>query len=141
MTQYVLIENMHHEVLAITNDEDAMREAVKEHVERIFSFLTCAGVTEAVHNIMNNLIRDYPFTVYTYDREPLPKHVEATSVIQIVPEHHWGGCLAVVSEVHDWGVQAYITVPVQGQAYVRLTWKEFVPVVDTVPFVVTDIED
>jgi hypothetical protein len=53
--------------------------------------------------------------------------MQPNTVIQIAPPHRWAGCLAIVDEVKDWGVQAYITMPVGDtvrEAYVRLKWAE-----------------
>lgn len=37
----------------------------------------------------------------------------------------WCGCLLQVDEVKPWGVQAYIHVPNQGDAYIRLKNGDF----------------
>lgn len=37
----------------------------------------------------------------------------------------WIGCLMIVDEVKDWGVQAYLHVPMQGNAYLRLRHNEY----------------
>jgi hypothetical protein len=55
-------------------------------------------------------------------------HLEKDEIIQIVPSHKWGGCLAVVDEPKSFGCQAYVTVPdaeSSGRAYIRLNWDEF----------------
>lgn len=44
-------------------------------------------------------------------------------VIQInerFPITDWIGCLMIVGEVKSWGVQAYLHVPMQGNAYLRI---------------------
>lgn len=46
--------------------------------------------------------------------------IKKHDVIQIHPEHSWGGCLAIVDEVKRWGVQAYVQIPLKGSAYIRL---------------------
>ena len=46
-------------------------------------------------------------------------------VIQIAPTHKWGGCLAVVDEQKQWGVQAGVPIPEKGIAYIRLVWGDF----------------
>lgn len=54
-------------------------------------------------------------------------------IIQIIPSHRWGGCIAVVDDVRSWGCQCYVTVPPNGPedvsapAYIRLNWGEFEP--------------
>ena len=37
----------------------------------------------------------------------------------------WIGCLMIVDEVKDWGVQAYLHVPMKGDAYLRLKHGEY----------------
>lgn len=32
----------------------------------------------------------------------------------------WTGCVLIVDEVKDWGVQAFLRIPAQGDAYIRL---------------------
>lgn len=58
--------------------------------------------------------------------------IEKDDIIQIVPDHKWGGCLAVVDEPKSFGCQAYVTIPGPdgnaGEAYIRLNWNEFEPV-------------
>lgn len=57
--------------------------------------------------------------------------LESDDVIQIVPNHKWGGCIAVVDDPRDWGCVAYVTVPSNdgktGPAYIRLKNEEFIP--------------
>jgi len=59
------------------------------------------------------------------------KHALAKDeIIQILPAHKWGGCLAIVSEVKSWGVLAYVTVPGSegmpaGHAHIRLVAGDF----------------
>ena len=36
----------------------------------------------------------------------------------------WCGCLLIVDEVKDWGVQAGMKVPFKGVAYIRLTFDQ-----------------
>jgi hypothetical protein len=54
-------------------------------------------------------------------------------IIQIAPPHKWGRCLAVISEMKSFGVQAYVSIPnndgtAPGSAYIRLSWDDFEPV-------------
>lgn len=56
------------------------------------------------------------------------KNIEQHSIVQVVPEHQWAGCLVVVDEVKSWGMQGYVQVPMGGQAYIRLKWEEFEPI-------------
>ena len=46
-------------------------------------------------------------------------------VVQVSPTHdeRFGGALLVVTEVMGWGVQGYVQMPGQGQAYYRLPFK------------------
>lgn len=37
----------------------------------------------------------------------------------------WNGCLVIVHEIRDWGIVAYMKVPMKGVAYIRLTFDEF----------------
>ena len=37
----------------------------------------------------------------------------------------WCGCLLIVDEVKEWGVQAFIHIPFQGNSYVRLSYEQF----------------
>lgn len=46
-------------------------------------------------------------------------------VIQVDPnfEARFAGAMLVVTEVYDWGVQGFVQIPVQGQAFYRLPWE------------------
>jgi len=50
-----------------------------------------------------------------------------TSVVQIngLGQGGWMGCLCQVDEVKPWGVQAWVEIPMQGSAYIRLRWEQF----------------
>ena len=37
----------------------------------------------------------------------------------------WRGCVLIVDEVKSWGVQAFLHIPGQGDAYIRLRNDEF----------------
>ncbi len=37
----------------------------------------------------------------------------------------WCGCILIVDEVKDWGVQAFAHIPFQGDAYVRLKEDQY----------------
>ena len=60
--------------------------------------------------------------------------VRVNDVVQIVPDHKWSGCFVLVTEVKSWGVQGFIQVPMEGQAYIRLQHDEF-ELVGTAPFI------
>lgn len=49
------------------------------------------------------------------------------SVIQIngLGQGGWMGCLCQVDDVRDWGVQAWVQIPMGGSAYIRLSWDQF----------------
>ena len=54
--------------------------------------------------------------------------VNVNDVIQVndsIPNSSWIGCLMIVSEVKNWGVIAYLRVPTQGNAYLRLRHNEY----------------
>ena len=54
--------------------------------------------------------------------------VSKNDVIQVVEgvgNGSWTGCLMIVDEVKDWGVIAYLHVPMQGDAYLRLKHGEY----------------
>lgn len=46
-------------------------------------------------------------------------------IVQIAPEHEWGGALVIVTKIKPWGIQGYVEIPLHGQAYVRLKNNEF----------------
>lgn len=46
-------------------------------------------------------------------------------IIQANENSGWCGAVLVVSEVKDWGVQAYVTIPMEGEAYVRLRHDQY----------------
>lgn len=49
------------------------------------------------------------------------------SVIQATENAgNWCGCLLIVDEVKSWGVVASMLVPMQGIAYIRLKFDQFV---------------
>ena len=37
----------------------------------------------------------------------------------------WCGCVLIVDEVKSWGVQAFLRIPCQGDAYIRLPHDAF----------------
>lgn len=36
----------------------------------------------------------------------------------------WAPALIVVTEIKDWGIMGYTSIPTQGDAYIRLKWDE-----------------
>ena len=58
----------------------------------------------------------------------MQNNVKKNDVIQINEKFKgtgWIGCLMIVDEVKSWGVQAYLHVPMQGDAYLRLKHEEY----------------
>lgn len=55
----------------------------------------------------------------------MEKKIEKGTVIQITESHKWVGCLAVVSEPKTFGCQAYVEIPEEGSAYIRLNFEDF----------------
>ncbi len=52
--------------------------------------------------------------------------LEIHDIVQAIPGvTHWGPCLVVVSEIKTWGIQGYTSIPMQGDAYIRLKFGEF----------------
>ena len=37
----------------------------------------------------------------------------------------WCGTVLIVDEVREWGVQAFVHIPLQGDAYIRLSNEKF----------------
>lgn len=60
----------------------------------------------------------------------MSEELKPGDVVQIVEGHHWCGCLAVVSELKGWGIQAYVSIPHNdgtppGNAYIRVPNGQF----------------
>lgn len=53
------------------------------------------------------------------------KIIEKGTVIQITENHKWSGCLAIVSEPKTFGCQAYVEIPEEGSAHIRLNFEDF----------------
>ncbi len=50
-------------------------------------------------------------------------------IVQINPETPtFGGCFLVVTEVKDWGVMGYVSIPGGGEAYYRARHDQYEPV-------------
>lgn len=50
------------------------------------------------------------------------------SIVQIIPSvETFGACLAVIDEIHSWGILAWLQVAGEecGQAWLRLSWDQF----------------
>ena len=59
----------------------------------------------------------------------LPFAIATNDVVQIIPDRvgnfHFQGKVAGVDEVYNWGIRARVE-QFEGDAYIRLSWKEFV---------------
>jgi hypothetical protein len=58
------------------------------------------------------------------------RDVGAGDVVQIDPAHDpvFGGCIAIVDDCYNWGIQGHVVVPHQGssaRAYVRVPSMQF----------------
>jgi hypothetical protein len=55
--------------------------------------------------------------------------VEINDIVQVDPLFEiFGGCMVVVTEVKDWGIQGYVqSAGVEGQQYIRLKTEMFEP--------------
>lgn len=55
--------------------------------------------------------------------------IEVNDIVQVDPLFEaFGGCMVVVTEVKDWGIQGYVqNAGVEGQAYIRLKTEMFEP--------------
>ena len=54
------------------------------------------------------------------------KQIQINSIVQVNPEFEiFGGCMVVVTELKEWGIQGYVqSAGVPGQQYIRLKWKD-----------------
>lgn len=68
------------------------------------------------------------------------ERIKVGSVVQVNENQGtWAGCTVVVDEIKSFGVQAYLKIPMQGIAYVRLKWEE-IEYVGTAIYVAVDGE-
>ena len=53
--------------------------------------------------------------------------VKVNDIIQLTEtaQEGWISCLMIVQEVKSWGVQAYMKLPEQGDAYLRIAYGKF----------------
>lgn len=64
-----------------------------------------------------------------------------SDIVQVTNSaNKWFPCLVIVTEVKPWGVQGYTSVPLQGDAYIRLNEEEY-EVVGKAVIVVGDLND
>lgn len=52
-------------------------------------------------------------------------NIKENDVVQIFPDHDFGGCFVTVTEVKDWGIKGFIRIPLSGPSYVRLLSNEY----------------
>lgn len=51
--------------------------------------------------------------------------VKSGTVVQCNEEAiNWCGCLILVTDVYSWGVQGFVKIPTQGDAFIRLNWSQ-----------------
>jgi hypothetical protein len=55
--------------------------------------------------------------------------IEVNDIVQVDPLYEvFGGCMVVVTELKDWGIQGYVqSAGVKGQQYIRLKYEFFAP--------------
>jgi len=56
-------------------------------------------------------------------------NIEVHDIVQVNPlKEMFGGCMVVVTELKDFGIQGYVqSAGVEGQQYVRLKFEDFEP--------------
>jgi hypothetical protein len=62
--------------------------------------------------------------------------VEKDDIIQIVPSHKWGGCLAVVDEPKSFGCLCHVKFPNGVLSYIRLAAADYEEIGAKAAFVV-----
>lgn len=53
------------------------------------------------------------------------REIKRHDIVQVNERHDWVGCFVYVTEVKSWGVQGFVQVPNQGQAFIRLKHEEY----------------
>lgn len=53
--------------------------------------------------------------------------IEVGDIVQVEPSQKmFGGCMVVVTELKDWGIQGYVqSAGVEGQQYIRLKTEQY----------------
>lgn len=52
--------------------------------------------------------------------------VEKNNIVQVTnKDSHWFPCLVIVSEMKNFGIQGYTTIPMKGDAYIRLNKDDY----------------
>ena len=75
----------------------------------------------------DNGFRGNPKIAAFYRRRRMNAKTKVGSVVQVNesgPEG-WQGCLVQVSEMKSWGIQGWVKIPLQGDAYIRLKTVTF----------------
>lgn len=52
-------------------------------------------------------------------------NIEKHDIVQVNKNHEWTGCLVYVTDVKSWGIQGFVQIPLEGQAFIRLKDDEF----------------
>jgi hypothetical protein len=57
------------------------------------------------------------------------KELKIGDIVQVTPDKEmWGGCMVVVTELKNFGIQGYVqSAGVPGQQYIRLNFDDFEP--------------
>jgi len=68
----------------------------------------------------------------------IPRSFEIGEIVQVDPNvETFGGCLVVVTEPKEWGIQGYVqNAGSNGQAYIRLKFKDIEPTGGMVAWIV-----
>ena len=54
------------------------------------------------------------------------REIKRGDIVQVIdPESNWFPCLVIVEELKSFGIQGYTTVPIQGDAYIRLNRGQY----------------
>lgn len=53
-------------------------------------------------------------------------NIKENSVVQINENGNagWVGCLVQVSEIKSFGIQGWVKIPMEGDAFIRLNWNQ-----------------
>jgi hypothetical protein len=57
----------------------------------------------------------------------MTQELKVGDIVQVTPDKEmWGGCMVVVTELKNFGIQGYVqSAGVPGQQYIRLNFDEF----------------
>lgn len=51
--------------------------------------------------------------------------VSEHDIVQIVPEHQWGGSLVIVTDVKEFEIKGFVQIPMKGAAYIKLNHNDY----------------